>query len=153
MSPAEFDQRFQELFTDMVTIAFEYVDSNKAEVDEVYVYCSMEKGNLFYNVFYRINGQLVEMHRVNTVSSKQYDVSDDRMFRLLDQGKDDVRETERLFKEAGREVPTEMRMVYSPKTGAFNNDINYDLHYTNHPTKTISDVFEEWYAALGGKIA
>lgn len=152
MDAAEFDERFEELSTGMVEIAFEYVGRNKAEVDNVYVYASMEKGILFYNVFYRINGKLVEMHQVNTVSRQQYDLSDDRAWKLLEVGTEDVQQIQQLFKDAGREVPTQMKMVYSPKTGAFNNDISYDLHHTNDSRKTASHVFEEWYVELGGKL-
>lgn len=153
MHNAEFDKRFAELFTDMVEIAFEYVGRNKAEVDNVYVYVSMEKGILFYNVFYRINGQLVEMHRVNTVSKEQYDLSDERTFGLLDLGIEDARQAEGLFRTTGREVPTEMKMVYSPKTGAFDNQLSYELRYSNDPVKSPARVFDDWFVELGGKLS
>jgi hypothetical protein len=46
-----------------------------------------------------------------------------------------------------------MKMVYSPKTGAFDNEIGYELRYTNDPVKTPGRLFDDWFVELGGKLS
>ncbi|WP_221417870.1 hypothetical protein, partial [Fulvivirga kasyanovii] len=79
---------------------------------------------------------------------KQYDVSDDKMFDLLDQGGELLEEVITLFQENDREVPTLMKITFDPKTHAFNNDIIYEPQYTNHPDRTNVDGFEEWFEEM-----
>jgi len=152
MEIREFDKKFQDLFTQLTEIAFEFVKRNKKEIDEIYIFSSMESGNFFYNVFYKINGKLVKLHKINTVSAQQYDLSSERTFALLKLGTEDLEAIAKLFKEDKREVPTILKMVYSPKTGKFINDISYELHYSNENQKTVTDVFNEWFVEMGGKI-
>lgn len=148
MATKEFDNKFLELQTAMVEIAFEFVNRNEKEVDNIYVYASMEEGDLFYNVYYKINGKNVKLNKLNDVLNQKVDISDDRVFNLFDLGMDYLEETLELFENDEREVPTLMKMTYSPKTGAFNNDISYELHYSNSDEKTNADVFEEWFDEL-----
>ena len=64
----DFDKKFQELFTKMVEISFEYVNRNVKEVEGIYIYNAMEGGEYCYNVFYKINNNIVESHELNFVS-------------------------------------------------------------------------------------
>ena len=48
-----FDNDFQSLLTEMVELAFEYVDDNVDEVDTVYTIGLIEKG-YFFKTFYKI---------------------------------------------------------------------------------------------------
>lgn len=140
----EFDRQFEQLYTSMVKAAFEYVSGNGDEVDVIYIFGSIEVG-YFFNVFYQINDSLVGLHEVNTVSIMQYDVSTDRMFGLLRIGNGLLIQTEALFKEHEREVPTLFKMLYHTKTGEFDTQINYDIQYTGHKEKTAGSVFDEWF--------
>lgn len=144
----EFDTEFQKLCTSMVEASFQYVSNNSEEVDTIYIYGSCENRNPFFNVFFRINGTLVNIHKVNTVSMQRYVVSDDTMFGLLDEGVECLDEMIRLFQQDQREVPTLMKMTYHPKTGAFNNDVLYDPQYSSHPSRTNTDGFEEWFEEM-----
>jgi hypothetical protein len=148
MTQEEFDQKFHELFSGMVQLAFEFVDNNEEEVDTIYIYVSMEESSDFYNVYYKINNTLTKIHEVNKVSKKQYDTSMKRMMGVLRNGTGDTGKTRKLFEAFKHEVPTQMKMKYHPKTGKFDNDISYDLHYSNDPDKTTSDVFDEWFDGL-----
>ncbi|MBC9931821.1 immunity protein YezG family protein [Chitinophaga qingshengii] len=142
-----FDNAFQELTAKMVEIAFEFVHHNSEEVDHIYLYASME-GGCSYNVFYSINGQLVKLHKVNTVLKKPCDISTERMFRLLTQGNSYLKEMTALFQQDNRDVPTLMQLVYAPATGKLDNKISYGLQFTNSRTKTSKDVFDAWFEAV-----
>jgi len=148
MSAEEFDSKFQQLFTAMVEIAFEFVDNNDHEVEKLFIYASMEDSDLFYNVFYKVNGQLVYPNELNSVSKKKYDLSDTRTFSLLNTGNDMLEEVMDLFNEHSRPIPTLMKMTFEPKSGAFNNDISYDLHYSNDDERTNVDGYEEWFEKM-----
>ncbi|HLR36239.1 MAG TPA: hypothetical protein VK071_13045 [Tissierellales bacterium] len=76
-----FEDYFSEIQTDMISISLEYVDE-KAE--QVYIYCSYEPGMYYFDVFYKINGEIVQRHELNKVTSNYtYDVSIDRQRSLM----------------------------------------------------------------------
>lgn len=137
-----FDNEYQALFTEMVGIAFEYVNNNSKEVDAVYVIGLIESG-YFYKPFYRINEKLVETHEVNRVSKEQYNL--DNEWDLLDLGNELLEKIETLFANDEREVPTTLKLVYYPKTGKFESDFGYEKTFTHSKTKTAQDVYEEWF--------
>lgn len=144
MPTIEFDTKFQGLSHKMVEIAFEFVNFNKKEVDTIYVFGSLEADVIAYDLIYRINGKLTNIHELNRASKKKYDLSDERVISLLSQGGNYLEEIRFLFKNDKRDVPTLIKIVYFPKTGKFNNDISYNLHYSNHKTWTADDVFNQW---------
>ncbi|TGK87026.1 hypothetical protein EHQ24_05380 [Leptospira noumeaensis] len=148
MPTIEFDQQFQDLCQQMVEIAFEFVNFNKKEVDTIYVFGSLEGNIIAYELIYRINGKLAEVHKLNVASKKKYDLSDARVISLLREGGKSLKEVRELFLQAKREVPTLLKMAYFPKTGKLNNDISYDLHYTNHKEWTAGDIFNQWVEEL-----
>lgn len=151
MATKEFDTKFQELYTKLVDLAFEYVNRNKEEVDVVYVYVDME-GSFFYNVFYKINGHVVGNHQVNLFSKIQYDISRQRQSKVLGSGGEYVRLVSQLFKDDGREIPTRMKLIYFPKTGAFNNDISYKKEHNYEKLRGNVEVLDEWFVEMGGAL-
>ena len=140
----DFDNDFQKLLTEMVELAYEFVDNNADEVDTVYVIGLIEKG-YFFKSFYKINGQLAKSHKVNTVSKQQYDISNTRAFNLLKLGNETLMKIEKLFADNNRDIPTILRLVYFPKSGKFESNFGYEKNYSNSATKTAQDVYEEWF--------
>ncbi len=128
----------------MVEIAFEFVNFNKKEVDTIYIFGSLEGNIIVYDLVYRINGKLAVVNDLNQVSKQKYDLSDKRYYSFFKLGIGYLEEVRDLFIQDKREVPTLLKMEFYPKTGKFNNNISYDLHYTDHKTKIAEDVFNEW---------
>jgi len=143
----DFDSKFQKLFTELVEIGFDFVNNNSDEVDTVYVIGLIESG-YFYKVFYSINNHLVKSHKVNAVSEMQYDMSNERAFKLLNLGKDILKGIESLFKSHDRDVPTMLKLQYHPKSGKFDSEFSYEKTFTDHKTKTAQDVYEEWFEEI-----
>lgn len=139
-----FDTKFQNFLKELIEIAFEYVNNNYDEVDEVYVIGLIESG-YFYKPFYKINNIVLKSHKINTVSKMQYDISNDRSFKMLNLGNETLRNIEALFLDDNREVPTMLKLAYCPKTGKFNSDFSYEKTFTNQKSKTAQDVYEEWF--------
>ncbi len=145
MEKTKFDKEFQRLTTEMVEIAFEYIGRNKEEVDNIYIYGSMEDDVFFYNLFYEINNIVVEKEVVNDVLIEKIDDSSERRKALLSIGSYKLMDLADVFIEDNREVPALLKMIYSPKTGGFDCDIIYEPQYSTHPEWTNVDVFENWY--------
>lgn len=145
MKKTLFDTEFQRLTTEMVEVAFEYIGFNKEEVDGIYIYGSMEQGIFFYNVFYKINHQLVKKEKVNDVLTNKVDDSDKIIRALLSFGGEALMDLSDVFTDDSREVPTLLKMVYRPKTGGFNCDILYDPQYSDHETRTNTEGFNDWF--------
>jgi hypothetical protein len=148
MNPKEFDEKFQELCAKLVYIAYDHVNRNKDEVDAIYAFASYERGNhIFYSVFYKINGQLVKLHKINTVSKQQYDVSSDNNFALLDKGIECQKEIKNFFEKNNQKLPSLIKVIYDTKTGEFKLDISYELQYTKKG-KYATDVCDDWFMEM-----
>lgn len=143
----EWVDKFNEITSGMIQVAFEYVNRNTDEVDAVYVYVGIE-GGFFFNTFFNINGQLVEMHKVNEVSKMQYDTAMKSMFEVLKIGAKDAQDLSSLLKEYNQDIPTQMKITYFPKTEKFNNDIIYEELVGNNDNIHDSDLFEQWFEDL-----
>jgi len=143
MELKEFDKSFQEMCEAMVQVAFGLVESIKKNVEGVYVYVSIEE-TLAYDAFYKINGKIAETNEVNEVSKKKVDLSDDTILSMLDEGMEYVNQIDDLFKSDKREVPTQLKLVYEPKSGKFDIGISYDIHYSNHKEWTATTIFDRW---------
>ncbi|QJB39144.1 hypothetical protein HF324_15255 [Chitinophaga oryzae] len=76
-----------------------------------------------------------------------FDISSERMFRLLTLGNSYLKEMTALFQEHNRDVSTLMRLVYAPSAEKLDNKISYDLQFTYSKTKTSKDVFDAWHEA------
>ncbi|MED4402855.1 immunity protein YezG family protein [Metabacillus fastidiosus] len=141
----EFEDRFSELQSDMISICLEYVEDR---ANKVYVYASCEEGVISSRFFYLINNKYIECHKVNDVlenGEERYDVSPERMLTVLRIINEDIEEIKVLCKEYEREMPTEMKLIYDVKGGKFKAEYKYDLVYTNHDTKTAGQIADEWF--------
>jgi hypothetical protein len=78
-----FEDVLAELQAEMVAIYLEYVN-NRA--DDIYIYCSCEL-SYFFNVFYKINGKVVQKKQLNEVlEDKIYDLSKEKQWSILHKG-------------------------------------------------------------------
>lgn len=143
MELKEFDKSFQEMCEAMVQVAFGLVESIKKNVEGVYVYVSIEE-TLAYDVFYKINGKIAETNEVNDVSKKKVDLSDDTILSMLDEGMEYVIQVRNLFKSDKREIPTQLKLVYEPKSGKFDIGISYEIFYSNHKEWMSETIFDRW---------
>ena len=146
-----FEDYFSELQTDMVSICLEYV-SNKADI--IYIYGSCEGQIISCDHFYKINGQIVQCHKLNDIdlgNGFKYDVSSSRQDKVLTILIEDIEKIENLCKEYKRDMPTEFKLIYDVKDNRLNANHRYDLIYTNDPVKTADDVAEEWFEEINSQ--
>ncbi|MED4461275.1 immunity protein YezG family protein [Metabacillus fastidiosus] len=144
----EFEERFSELQSDMISICMEYVEDR---ADKVYVYASREEGIISSRFFYCINNKYVECHKVNDAledGDERYDVSPKRMLMVLRIICEDIEKIEELCKEYERDMPTEMKLIYDNKSGRFKAEYKYDLVYTHDEIKTADHIADEWFEEI-----
>ncbi len=145
MDNHNFDIKFKEITTEMVEIAYEFVDFNEEIIDTIFIMGSIEDELIFFNFFYRINGVLRHAHNVNLNNQIVFDTAGTRLSELQILGNKCLQNIIKLFKIAEREVPTLVKIVFFPKTQKFECKLNYDLQYSNSEVISFADVFIKWF--------
>lgn len=148
-----FEDYFSEMQADMVTICLDYVN-HKAE--NIYIYCSYEPKVYFFNVFFRINGEIVHKHQLNkameNAEEKLYDVSETKQDAVLDIGVMNLQEIHKLCKKFNRDMPTEMKLYYDVDKNSLTAEYKYDLVYSNHDNLLPANIFVEWFEEIKNDI-
>jgi hypothetical protein len=143
-----FEDYLSELQTDMVAICLEYVE-NKAE--DVYIYCSYEPDMYAFDVFYKINGQVVLKNNLNDAVNESerktlvYDTTANRQEAVLDIGLKNLEEIHKKCEEYVREMPTEIKLHYNVKENSLKGKYRYDLVYSNDDELLPDDIFDLWF--------
>ena len=138
----QFEDKFMEVQVSMISLAMEYVE-NQAE--KVYIYCISEEALQSYKVFYKINGIVVEMDKVNEVATKKVDDSDNMAFALLKYGTEDMRKLQDVCQEYNREHPTEMWLIYDAQKNTLNSRYSYEGRYEKDEELLPNLEFEKWF--------
>ncbi|MFD2656794.1 DUF600 domain-containing protein [Gracilibacillus thailandensis] len=143
-----FEDYLSELQADMVAICLEYVE-NMAE--DIYIYCSYEPEMYAFDVFYRINGQIVLKNNLNeAIDNTNHkpifcDTSENRQEAVLDIGLKNLEEIHKKCKEYGRDMPTEIKLHYNVKQNSLKANYKYDLVYSNDDELLPDDIFDNWF--------
>lgn len=146
-----FEDYFSELQTDMVAICLEYVES---QAEDIYIYCSYEPDMYAFDVFYKINGQVVLKNNVNKaikdIDNKSdkiftYDTSEDRQEAVLDIGLRNLQEIHTICKEYQRDMPSEIKIHYDVKNNSLQAKYKYDLVYSTDDDLLPDDIFDLWF--------
>ena len=138
----QFEDKFMEVQVGMISLAMEYVQ-NQAE--KVYIYCISEEALQSYKVFYKINGVVIEMEKVNEVATKKVDDSDNMSFTLLKYGTEDVMKLVDVCQEYNREHPTEMWLIYDAQKNTLNSRYSYEGRYDKDEELLPRLEFEKWF--------
>ncbi|MGQ3376811.1 DUF600 domain-containing protein [Priestia endophytica] len=144
----EFEDKFSGLQGDMISICMEFVEDR---ADKVYVYASCEEGMISGRFYYCINNTYVKPRKVNDALGDGYqtiDVSPERGIAVLKIICGDIEEIEELCKNYGRDMPTEMKMIYDVKSGGFQAQYNYDLVHSIDDVKTPGAFADEWFEEI-----
>jgi hypothetical protein len=143
-----FEDYLSELQTDMVATCLEYVE-NKAE--DIYIYCSYEPEMYAFDVFFKVNGQVVLKNNLNNAVNETdrklflYDISDYRQEALLDIGLENLEKIHEKCKEFNREMPTEIKLQYNVKENSLHAQYKYDLVYSIDDKLLPDDIFDLWF--------
>ena len=138
----QFEDKFMEVQVSMISLAMEYVQ-NQAE--KIYIYCISEEALQSYKVFYKINGIVIEMDKVNEVVAKKVDDSDNMAFALLRYGAEDIQKLIDVCQEYNREHPTEMWLIYDAQKNSLDSRYSYEGRYDKDEELLPRLEFEKWF--------
>ncbi len=136
-----FEERLAEIQSKMILACMDYAD-NRAE--RVYIYASREGRCTSAHFFFKVNGRVVDRNE----PGEGYDVSEDRQSACLGKLRACIREADHVCKEYGKDMPTEMKIVYNAENDKTDIAYRYDLVYSNKRNKSDCDVAEEWFEEM-----
>ena len=145
-----FEDKFMEVQASMISLALEYVQD---QAEKVYIYCISEEALQSYKVFYKINGIVIEMDKVNEVVAKKVDDSDNMAFALLRYGAEDIQNLIDVCQEYNREHPTEMWLVYDVQKNRLESRYSYEGRYEKDDDLELLPriEFEKWFEEVKSK--
>ena len=86
----------------MLEACYEFADWNDEEIDEIYIFCSLEEG-LFPKWFYRINSLIVKAHELNDHVKRKCDTSTQKQREILTILADDLFDIDTAFETQEKE--------------------------------------------------
>src|SRR5690606_35966973 len=104
-----FESEFEKLTKQLVEVCFEYVNYDSKNVDEIFIYCSTECSAIWFDTFFRINGSIVERHKVGD----KYEITDQKQLSLVKVSNKIIQQLIDNFKKYSKEIPTEIKIVYT----------------------------------------
>lgn len=139
-----FEDKFMDIQIGMVALANEYV---QGQADKIYIYGISEKGLVSYNVFFKINNSVVEIHKVNSVLANKVNDSDDVMFSVLSYGCEDLQALIDLCDSNNCENPTEMWLIYDAKSNSLDTKYSYEARYEKDENLELlpNEEFDKWF--------
>lgn len=144
-----FEDYFSGLQADMVAVCLEYVGH---DAEEIYIYGSYEPEMYAFDVFYKLNGRVLQKHELNDdpilTHTQRYDLSEKRQEAVLNEGLALLEALHQQCIAFGREMPTEMKLVYDVKNNSLKGTYLYDLVYSHDDSMLPDDVFELWIAEV-----
>jgi len=141
------EKRLTSHFKKLADIAFNFVGNNKRETNLIYIYGAIGK-TCFYNVHYVINGIFTKPIHIDKMLLRKVGVSKDNLFSMLKKGSAELKTLvtafESFYKETGSLVPTLIKQIYNPQTGALTKELIYEPQYSVQEEKNAAMAFEEW---------
>ena len=143
-----FEDEFSALQADMVDICNEY---SKGLADKIFIYIAYE-GLLFPAHFYCFNNKIFHAGKLNNAGlNTDFDVSIDCQRQVAAIIKEDLYKIKAVCDKYNQPMPTEMRLVYEPKTKKFNADYKYENQFTDD--MALSDIVNAWFEGEKAKLA
>lgn len=146
MEDNKFDLELQKYIKSIVEIVWDYI-YNFNDIDGMYIYMLLGRVQSS-NIFYMYNGIPYKKHKIFNIKS-DFIVTDAKQQLLNKQTLDQIEKIETLFKQYEREVPFEIKIIYSPKTTNLDVKFSYENPFKNGDKSSIDDGFIAWTNSLG----
>ena len=142
-----FEDEFSELQADMVDICNEY---SQGFADKIFIYAANE-GIILAQHFYCIDFNLYKCSKLNNAGLKvSFDVSKECQGQVLDILNEDIQKIQSVCDKYNQPMPTEMRLVYEPKTKKFTAEYKYENQFTDD--MALSDIVNAWFEEEKAKL-
>lgn len=145
MNQKEFDKQLQNHIKNLLEISSEYIYNSK-NVENIFIYCLIGQ-NKYFDLIYQVEDKYFERHKIYLIDSNFF-VTDERQDWLIENIVNERSLIESLFKKFEREVPNEIKIIYSPKSAKLEVKFSYDNPLKNE-NSAIGDGFRDWIKSLG----
>lgn len=139
-----FEDEFVEVQAGLISLCLEFAGRARKNVDWVYAYCYLEYGDTSFNAFYECDGELLRADQLG-LGMLTLD--------FLKIGMEDLQEIRKVCNNHDQPIPTEMRLVYSPKTNRFQADISYDVICPLYGDLECGELYDAWFEEEKKKLA
>lgn len=138
-----FEDEFMEVQSGLISLCIEFVGEN--QIDNIYVYCSVEGKTSSFNAFFGTNKE------IKMISEIECNMS--RVMQFLRTGCQDLVKLKEVCVYHEKPVPTEIKMIYDVASGKFDTNYRYDEICSLKTGKGQSEVFMDWVAEMKQKIS
>lgn len=147
MKNVNFDKTLFKHVENILINCIDYTNNSSSKIDIVYVYISFE-WVIFYNVYFKLtNDVFYKKHKINAFI-EDVDVSPERQSALNKKNNYELGKVKSLFEESEREVPTQIKIIYSSLTGKNKIKFNYEKLHNDELFIGDDDLAEEWFEEL-----
>ena len=140
------EDQIGERIKSIIEICLEYVNLNENEVDNVFIFATIEESQYISNS-YKINGQLVERHKVNDHLSKKVSIDLEQQLQVLDICNNDLTSIQEIFKNEDREMFKHLKITYDVKSRKMDSSFDYKNLLTGTDL-TPHDIEDKWLKSL-----
>ena len=148
MNQNQFDIELQKCVKNVIEIAWDYI-YNFNELDAIYIYILMGRIKTSEHVFL-YNEIPFEKHKISNIK-EEFIVTDERQESLNEKTITEIEKMENLFNEYQRDMPFEVKIIYSQKVKKMDLNFNYENPFTNK-NSSIDDGYLSWMKILGIKL-
>jgi len=148
MNNNEFDKQFQNHIKNLLEISWDYIYNYK-NLDHIFIYCLMGQ-NKYFEILYQTESEYFQRHKIYLIDS-DFSVTDDHQEWLIEKIVNERNSIESLFIQSERELPFELKIIYSPKSGKLDVKFSYDDPLKNEDS-AIGDGYRAWIKSLGIEI-
>ena len=140
LKPKTFESGYEKWTKELVELCFEYVNYDSQNVEEIFIFFSTEFSTIWFNAFYKINGQILKKHKVG----EKYDTSDKKQLLLNKEANKIIQKLIENFKLFDKDLPSDFRITYKIDGGKFDCKMNYEPQMEINPDISMHTICDEW---------
>ena len=140
------DDQIGERIKSMVEICMEYVGFDNPEIDNVYIFTTIEESQ-YVNYCFRINGEIIKKHKVNESLTSSVNVESERQRQVLEICNEEVKNIKEIFRKEGREMFKHFKILYDNKTNKMDSSFEYNILLTGTDL-TPHDIEADWIETI-----
>lgn len=140
LKPKTFESGYEKLTKELVELCFEYVKYDSQNVEEIFIFCSTEFDTIWFNVFYKINSQILKKHKVGD----KYEINDGKQSLLNKEANKIIHKLIENFNLFSKNLPADFRITYKTNGGKFDCKMNYEPIMEKNQNITMHTICDEW---------
>lgn len=130
-----FEDEFMEVQSRLISLCLELLKIGKQQMDQVYVYCNLERCSTLFDAFFVKNNKVVQKEKVGAGWKT--------VINFLKIGINEAEKIRKVCKDYGKTVPDEIKMIYDIRSGKFQTEYGYEER-TQIEEKSAAQLVDDW---------